>query len=194
MDRDLKGRFLKGRTLTKEERENISIKLKEYYKTHKNSLYGTKFSEETRRKMSESKIEYFKTHESPIRGREIPQDVREKISVGLKEHYKTHKHHCAGIKQSEEIINKRVASVVARNKKYGHWSQINPITGADHHGAKKTKLELVGEEVMYFDTRKECAKFLAERFERPLKTIQNWIDKGVPRYMQEEIIDIVVGS
>ncbi|MDZ4993286.1 hypothetical protein GNF80_09955 [Clostridium perfringens] len=150
-------------------------------------------SEETRIRMSESKKKLYAKNGHHCTGTIRPQEIKEKISNTLKEYYKTHKHHCDGKKQSEDIVRKRVESCKEKYKKFGHWTQVNPILGAEHHGAKKTKLELVGEQPLYFDTRKDCAAYLSEKYDRPLKTIQNWIDNGIPKYMKDDIVDIKVG-
>lgn len=112
-----------GKSLSEEEKQNLSEKMKEYYKTHRNANFGKHFGEETRQKMSESR-----------KGKKIgpmSQEQKDKISDSLQGNIPWNK----GIPMSEESKEK------LSNSLKGKFSgENNPMYGKKHSEATRKKL------------------------------------------------------
>ena len=100
-----------------------------------------------------------------------------------------------GVPQTQEAIKARMDAILRHNRENGHWTQERPIFGKEHYRATKTVLKLKNEDEMIFDTRIQCAKYISERFQRKIKTVQNWIDGGnFPSEIKMFIDSLTVGD
>ncbi|WP_075841485.1 hypothetical protein [Clostridium perfringens] len=99
-----------------------------------------------------------------------------------------------GKPQTQEAIKARMDAILRHNREYGHWMQENPICGKEHYRATKTVLKFKNEDEVVFDTRVQCARYISERFEKGIGTVQGWIDRRFPLEVEMFIDYLVVGD
>lgn len=78
------GEGFSGRVLTEDQKMVISIRNKEYYKTHDNPFLGKTHTKETIEKIREANIEWQKNHDNAFLGKKHKPSAKKKISNARK--------------------------------------------------------------------------------------------------------------
>ncbi len=113
-----------GKTYSKEEREQISKKLKDYYRNHRSSLFGKKHREETKRKMSQAH-----------KGKIFTKEHKEKIGAAIKRWHKEFGFTEESIRKMKEVQKGKIMSEGAKMKiseaNKGHTAWNKGLTKSD---------------------------------------------------------------